>query len=71
MVVDRDLEFSECASIDESEAISFSMGDIDYCSRGVLVTSIATVRIIRRAVEAFDISLEPYRECRVAYKLVP
>ena len=58
VVVDRDLEFSKGTGVDESQAISFSLGDVDYCSCGILVASVATIRIIRRAVEAFDVSSE-------------
>lgn len=46
VVIDRDLEFSKGPGVDESNAIFLSSGDIDYCSCGVLVASIATIGIV-------------------------
>ena len=46
MIVDRELEFSESASVDESETIPFVFSDSEGCLGRVILTCVPTALII-------------------------
>lgn len=51
MIVDRELEFPESASVDESETIPFVFSNGEGCLSRIVLTCVPAVLIIRRTIE--------------------